>query len=199
MTTLSSHPHASALAPLKPPSVQRSFALALSALLTLAGTAAGCSSGAGTPSTARTQSATTPPTPSGLGTGDQSGDPLQPCTDHGAPSTTYPAFKPDMPAVLNNQGGVLTAPLIVTVTWPGDANADTYEKFADAIGASEYWNTIMSEYGVGAATSSAAQHIRLTNPLAATINSDAIGAIVTDNVKSGKLPSNTPNTIYTLF
>ena len=50
--------------------------------------------------------------------------------DHGAPSDTYPAFPPDMPQLQNNGGAVLAHPVIVTVTWPNEPNADAFEQFA---------------------------------------------------------------------
>jgi hypothetical protein len=90
--------------------------------------------------------------------------------DHGAPSTTYPAFPIDMPQVLANQGTVIKSPRIVTVTWPAaDSNASTWEAFGDAIGGSSYWSATTSEYGVGPATSGAADHVRMVRPLPATM------------------------------
>jgi hypothetical protein len=80
-------------------------------------------------------------------------------------ATAYPAFTVDAPQVAKNQGTILTSPVIVTVTWPGDTNASTWEGFGDAIGASAYWSATTSEYGVGPATSGASNHVRMTQPL----------------------------------
>jgi len=62
--------------------------------------------------------------------------PAKPAVDHGAPSTTYPAFTPAMGQIANNGGATLPHPVIVTVTWDGDEKADDLETLGDTIGAS---------------------------------------------------------------
>jgi len=84
-------------------------------------------------------------------------------------ATAYPAFKVDAPQIRKNQGKVLASPVIVTVTWPGDPNASTWEAFGDALGASTYWSATTSEYGVGPSTSGPSNHVRMTQPLPATL------------------------------
>src|SRR5450631_2838785 len=60
------------------------------------------------------------------GVGLDGGAPLDaaPDVDHGQPSTTYPAFKPDVGQLVNNGGVVLHDPVIVSVTWQTDPAAD---------------------------------------------------------------------------
>src|SRR5579859_5750682 len=62
-----------------------------------------------------------------------------PPVDHGQPSSTYPAFPPDMGQLVNNGGLVLKSPVVVAVSWDSDPSQATFEQFADGIGASEYW------------------------------------------------------------
>jgi hypothetical protein len=83
-----------------------------------------------------------------------------PSADAGA----YAAFKPDIGRLVNIGGPVLSAPKIVTVVWTSDPNYKTYEKLSDAIGASAFWKTAMTEYGVGPATGGGHVEIRTPPP-----------------------------------
>jgi hypothetical protein len=92
-------------------------------------------------------------------------------SDNGAVSTTYPAFTIDAPHIVNNGGSVLTAPVVVTITWPAsDTNVATWEAMGDGMGASAYWKATTGEYGVGAAISGEANHVHMTEPLPATLS-----------------------------
>jgi hypothetical protein len=110
----------------------------------------------------------------GAGKGDAStgDDATEDAGDGGAEgaSGTYPAFTVDAPQVQKNQGAVLTSPVIVTITWPDDPDPSTWEAFGDAIGGSAYWSATTAPYGVGAATSGAANHVRMTQPLPSPIS-----------------------------
>jgi hypothetical protein len=77
-------------------------------------------------------------------------------------SSTYPAFPPEMPTLVDAKGGKLTSAKIVTVTWSTDPNAATLQDFDDKIGASQYWKTALAEYGIGPATSGASNHVVVT-------------------------------------
>ncbi|HEY8074062.1 MAG TPA: hypothetical protein VIF62_08135 [Labilithrix sp.] len=124
-----------------------------------------------------------------------------PPKDHGAVSTTYPAFTPEVGQLVDNGGQVLTNPVIVTVTWANEPNVDTFEQFADALGPSAYWKQVTSEYGVGPATSGATQHIRLADPPPATINDSDIPALLAQHLQAndGVLPAATGNEIYIFY
>lgn len=106
----------------------------------------------------------------GSGPGPEDSGPGEDATqdggEEGSTSGTYPAFPVDYPQMSKNQSAVLSAPVIVTVSWPGDTNASTWEAFGDGIGASSYWSATTAQYGVGAATSGASNHVRMTQPLA---------------------------------
>jgi hypothetical protein len=78
---------------------------------------------------------------------------------------TYPAFTVDAPQIRKNQGAILAKPVLVTVSWPGDTNASTWEGFGDAIGASSYWSATTAQYGVSPVTSGPSNHVRMTQPL----------------------------------
>ena len=123
-------------------------------------------------------------------------------TDHGAPSDKYPAFTPDMPELIANGGDVLTAPVVVTVTFPGDVNADSYESFGDRLGGTSYWKSIVGEYGVGPTTSGAANHVRETTAPPADWSDGDIDAYIADHANNHAKygwPAPTDQTIYTIY
>jgi hypothetical protein len=118
---------------------------------------------------------------------------------NGATSTTYPAFPVDVAQVTDNGGPVLAAPVIVTVTWSTDPDAPTYDALGDTIGASAYWKEINSEYGVGPATSGAANHVSITTapPSAGFADSD-LDALVEASAGSS-WPADATNTLYAVY
>jgi hypothetical protein len=121
-----------------------------------------------------------------------------PDADHGAPSTTYPAFPVDVATVVDNGGPVLAAPEVVTVTWSTDTEAATWNTLGDAIGPSSYWSAINSEYGVGAATSGTANHVSITTAPPPSFSDSDLDAFV--SAHAGKdWPASTVNTIYALY
>ncbi len=122
-----------------------------------------------------------------------------PEANSGGPSSVYPAFKVDVAQVVDNGGPVLSDPVIVTITWPGDSDAPTYQALGDSIGASTYWSDINSEYGVGKATSLTPNHVVV--PIAATaagFNDQDLDAYVEANV-GATWPAPTANTVYALY
>jgi hypothetical protein len=152
-----------------------------------------------------------PPAPTTTATPDAGPPPPPPPppVDHGTPSTTYPAFKPDVPQLQDNGSGGLKNPVIVTVTWPNDPNADHFERFGDEIGETQYWKDVTEEYGVGPAKSGAANHVRMTTPFPASVTEGTLDAIVRANVTgttvkgqvpdATKWPAYTAETIYILY
>jgi hypothetical protein len=136
--------------------------------------------------------------PSG-GEPDAGAQPPPSGSDAGTPAETYPAFTPAVPKLANGGGAILKNPVFVTITWPGDPNADTFEKLGDAIGASAYWKTTVSEYGVGIATSGAANHVRMTSALPAALKAADIEALVKANAANGTWPAQTPETLYVMY
>jgi hypothetical protein len=107
-----------------------------------------------------------------------------------------------MGEIRNNGGSVLAAPVVVTITWPGDPDVDAVEAFGDEIGGTKYWATIGADYGVGPTSSGASNHVRLTTAAPATWADSEVDAWVSDHAahpgKDG-FPAPTANTIYTLY
>ena len=130
--------------------------------------------------------------------------------DYGGTSSTYPAFTVDAPRIVNNGEAVLATPVVVTVTWPGDTLADTFEAFGDNLGATTYWQAAVGEYGVGPVTSGAANHIRLTSAPPATMADTDVATFVTNNLTAAVAgtaaedggtpwPAPTSQTIYAIY
>jgi hypothetical protein len=133
--------------------------------------ACGGSADAGSTSTP----AATDPTPAPEQTAEP---PAAPPLDHGAVSTTYPAFPSALGQLYNNGGPVLKDPVVVTVTWPGEPNVATFESFGDTIGGSKYWSTVTSEYGVGPGVSGADNHFHMADAAPSSISDTDIEALV---------------------
>ena len=68
---------------------------------------------------------------------------------YGAPSSTYPAFTPWMGQLTKNGGPMMTAPVVVTVTWDVDTGRSTFESFGDEIGGSSYWSAAVANTASG--------------------------------------------------
>ncbi len=67
--------------------------------------------------------------------------------------THYPASHPPMPTVATGGGPTLANPVFIPITFPGDPNQADIAAFTAGIGATTFWSSIVSGYGVGAATS----------------------------------------------
>ena len=102
-----------------------------------------------------------------------------------------------MPQIPSNGGTVLKAPVIVTVTFPGDALEAKEQQFGAEIGGLKWWATVHDSYGVGAATSGGNVSIAETPP---TMMTDAEVEIwLQDHITDGTLPAPTDQTIYALY
>ena len=104
-----------------------------------------------------------------------------------------------LPQVVDNGGSVLKSPVIVTITWSTDPDANTYDTLGDSIGASPYWRAINSEYGVGPTTSGASNHVSITTaPPAGGFNDQDLDSWVESS--AGTLfPQYTTDTIYAVY
>ncbi len=111
----------------------------------------------------------------------------------------YPAFAPEVPAVITGNGALLTNPKIVTVTWPGDPFAAQIDALAGAIGATSYWAATTGEYGVKAAT--LAKTVRVATAPAASVQDTEAEAWLADQLDGthAEWGSPDPTAIYTLF
>ena len=122
--------------------------------------------------------------------------------DNGSPSTTYPAFMPFIPGVLDNGGPVLASPQIVTVTWTADTLHATWEAFGDDIGSTAYWKTTTSEYGVGPAVSGATNHVEIaTAPPTAWSDTDIVSFVQTNasSTATSGWPAPNSNIVYVIY
>lgn len=187
----------------------KAYALVFGALSCLA---AACSSSAGGPSATRD---------AGGGTGDAHADVMVPRADAATPdadalapppdaapeaapndAAPYPAFKPDMPRIVNSGGALLTRPQIVTVTWSGDPNTAAFEAFGDVLGGSAYWHTTLGPYGIGAATSGAARHVRITSAIPGNLSASQLDTMIADDVSSAPTsgwPADDNQTEYVVY
>jgi hypothetical protein len=124
-------------------------------------------------------------------------------TSTSGPSTgPYPALRPDIAQIVDQGGMVLTTPKIVTVTWTADPNEAALEDFGDKLGASAYWKQVAGEYGVGAATSGAANHVRVSTPPPATIEVTDLETWFTQQVQNASTsgwPAWDPQTSYVVY
>ena len=122
--------------------------------------------------------------------------------DHGAISTKYPAFTPATGQIQMQGGAILAKPVVITVTWPNDAQATDLETFGDTIGTGAYWTAITSEYGAAAAVSGAANHLRLTDPAPTSITDVMLAKFVSDSLSAAgttwPIPA-TGNPVYVLY
>jgi hypothetical protein len=107
----------------------------------------------------------------------------------------YPATHPSPPQVIS-LGGPVIAPYIVPITYPGDPFVAQIEAFTAGLGATTFWSTVTSEYGVGPATSAPPVHIQTAAP--ATIDDSAIQQFIQSNVGT-TLPAAKPGIIYAFF
>lgn len=171
-----------------------------SSLVLLAALLVGCGSSTG--DDAQNAPPATDDTPPDDGTSTTDTPPAgQKPVDHGAPSDKYPAFTPEMGQLVNNGGGVLSSPVIVTVTWPDEPNADTFEKFGDDVGAGKYWTAVTSEYGVGPAKSGASNHVRMTEAPPAQITDGELRTFVAQHLTAAGTtwPAATDGSVYILY
>src|SRR5579859_6927028 len=102
------------------------FSLLIVALVSGSGLACGGSAGegtGGTPDAGPGKDAGGPPAMLDAGPPDAATTPgdaameAAPPVDHGAPSTTYPAFAPNFAQITNQGGQVMTNPVVVAITW----------------------------------------------------------------------------------
>jgi hypothetical protein len=115
-----------------------------------------------------------------------------------APSSTYPAFPPDVGQIVDNGEAVLTSPVVVSITWDSDPSQATFDQFVDGIGASAYWSATTSEYGVGPAMSGTTDHVHMSMAAPATMRDSDMRALVTANAGMS-WPAPTDQIIYAFF
>ena len=108
-------------------------------------------------------------------------------------------FKADIGQIVKGAGPIIASPKIVTVTWNADPNQAAFEDFGDKLGASAHWAATVGEYGVGAATSGAANHVRISAAPPATTDPDTVSAQLKDGIATGGWPAPDASTIYAIY
>jgi hypothetical protein len=171
-------------------------------LASASGLAAGCgssSAGAGSPP------APDAATESSVATGDDAGGAADVVE---AGTAAYPAFVPtDIPQVANLKGGpVLSLPKVYPIYFASDDPTFTAQitDFLSKVGATTYWNTVASEYGVGSLVAEAP--IQLTaadNPPAvyydAQIRTWLTEKLSGDDAGATGFPTPDENTLFAFF
>lgn len=121
-----------------------------------------------------------------------------PVCDPGAVSTTYPALHPAFPKLINAAGNsVLATPKVYLAFFAAYPYTDKLKTMAQTIGASAYWKSAVSEYGVGPITYVDAKI--LTETVAADITDKDVEKFVGDKITAGAFGTPDENTIYTIF
>jgi hypothetical protein len=94
---------------------------------------------------------------------------------------------------------ILSAPRLVTVTYPGYRYADQVEAVGDLMASSDWLRTAGGEYGVGAATHLA--RVRLTDPAPAQITDAGIVAMLRARIADSTLPApaSNPGALYLVY
>jgi hypothetical protein len=124
-----------------------------------------------------------------------------PPVDHGSPSTTYPAYPPAFGQLMENGGYTMKNPVVVPITWNSDASQASFDTFADEVGATSYWHTASSEYGVGTGSSGTTNHVHIATAAAASVQDSDLQTMVTTNVgaATNPWPAATQDTVYAFF
>jgi hypothetical protein len=133
------------------------------------------------------------------------------CAEGGSFPAGYPAPHAPFPNVVYGGGSLITAPQVVTVTFPGDSLAPQLETFGDQITQTCYWDAVRAGYCgtggscIGRGTTPTSAHARLTTAPASSYTDTQGGGTATlqqfiqAQVASGALPAPNSNTIYAMY
>ncbi|MGH7328274.1 MAG: hypothetical protein ACREJX_07980, partial [Polyangiaceae bacterium] len=98
--------------------------------------------------------------------------------DDAGDTDAQPALGP--PQLVSYGGRVLANPRVVPITYANDDLADQIEDFVGSFGCTDYWRSVVSEYGVGQAEMLAP--VRLTDPTPPTISDSQIAAFLESQI-----------------
>jgi hypothetical protein len=112
-------------------------------------------------------------------------------------SNVYPAPHPGMPQIPRYGGAVLHDPLVVTITFAGDAFERKIQAFGEQVGSLDWWATVHDGYGVGPARS--AGHVVIPQAPPASLSDADVERWVAARIGDGTLPAPTDQTIYTIY
>ncbi|CAN5316402.1 hypothetical protein BH09MYX1_BH09MYX1_04660 [soil metagenome] len=112
------------------------------------------------------------------------------------PSSSPPPPFPRPPQVKFSGGPLLHRPTIIPMTFDGDDMRDEIEDFVASIGCSDYWRTVMTDYGVGDAVSGTPIH--LTEKPAAKITDNQISLWLRKKIEAKEIPD-PEDVIYAVY
>lgn len=109
------------------------------------------------------------------------------------------AGAPLHPPYMESSGGPTIAnPAFVAVTFDGDDMRDSIEDFLGSVGCTDYWRSIVRDYGINDAYMIGTAHLKDTPP--ASIDDTQIGAYIRAKIANKELPPYVPNqTLYVIF
>ena len=111
----------------------------------------------------------------------------------------FPAPHAPLPILQDTGGLLVTAPKVVEVFFSNDDSDSVAQinDFVPKLGASQYWQSMVAEYGIGAYTAST---VDLPMPLTGTLDDTDIQSWIVDQIENGGvLPQPDDQTIYALF
>lgn len=135
-------------------------------------------------------------------------------SEHGTSANVVQGTPLQLPEVVYQDGPLLTAPEVVSVTFAGDSLASDLESFGQTVTASTWWETVMAGYcatdgGTCVGNGPAGTSVELTSsPQASYTDGDdgspsTLQAWLSSSISSGTLPapaSGSPsNTLYVLY
>jgi len=102
------------------------------------------------------------------------------------------------PYVASSGGPTIANPEFVAITFNGDDNRDAIEDFIGSVGCTDYWRSIVRDYGINDGWMVGTAHLKDTPP--ATIDDTQIGAFIRAKIASNELPAYVPNkTLYVIY
>jgi hypothetical protein len=111
-----------------------------------------------------------------------------------------PAAHAPLPQVPDQGGPLLTAPVLVTITYPNFQYEAAVKSFGDFVVGSNWISTVGADYGVGKGTH---QHVVLSTPAPASVTSgdteSTIAAKIADGTLPGGVQTKPTNYLYMIF
>jgi len=120
------------------------------------------------------------------------GSPPPPWTPDDAGAPLHP------PYIAQSGGPTIANPAFVAITFDGDDNRDAIEDFIGSVGCTDYWRSIVRDYGINDGYMVGTAHLKEAAP--ATIDDAAIGAFIRAKIANNALPQPVANqTLYVIY
>jgi len=104
---------------------------------------------------------------------------------------------PPLEIIPNHGGPIVKAPELVTITWKGDPIAQDLEAFDTWLPSSQFFTTLMAEWGVGAGSHGGTYVV--DTPAPATLAETDIATLVTNAANAGLVPAPNGSRIYMIY